>query len=196
MKVLIACEYSGIVRDAFIQKGHSAVSCDILPTEAPGPHIQGDVLQALHDGWDMMIAHPPCTYLTIAGAAYYKKNATKREDAIRFFEALQSAPIDKIAIENPIPFNSVQERIGKYDQYVNPFDFGTPERKRICLWLKNLPPLKPTNVVAAPIKKTYIRKTGPKAGKPYHTYYHQGKSAHERSRFFKSVAEAMADQWG
>ena len=199
MKILIACEYSAVVRDAFRAKGHDARSCDILPTEGdPRYHIQGDVLEILNDGWDMMIAHPDCSKLTIAGAAYYNKPGRKeeREDAIVFFQSLQSADIEKIAIENPIPFKSVQDRVGKYNQYVNPFDFGTPERKRICLWLKNLPLLQPTEIVEAPIKKTYIRKTGKKAGQPYHTYYHQGKAAKERARFFPNVAEAMAEQWG
>ena len=199
MKILVACEYSAIVRDAFRSKGHDAWSCDILPTEGdPRWHIQGDVLDVLGNGWDMMIAHPPCTYLTIAGASKYKDadRVVLRDSAVSFFIRLQNAPIDKIAIENPIPFNCVQDRIGKYDQYVNPFDFGVPERKRICLWLKGLPALKSTNIVNAPIKKTYIRKTGPKAGRPYHTYYHQGKSAKERARFFPCIAEAMAEQWG
>lgn len=213
MKILIACEYSSTVRDAFYKKGHKAYSCDILPTEGnPAFHFKEDILKIISGGWlktengrkifidkwDMMIAHPPCTYLSIAGASKYKSPGRKelRDDAVDFFIALQNARIEKIAIENPIPFKCVQERVGKYDQYVNPFDFGTPERKRICLWLKNLPLLKPTKPVNAPIKKTYIRKTGPKAGQPYHTYYHQGKSAKERARFFKTIAEAMASQWG
>ncbi len=199
MKILIGCEFSGTVRKAFRARGHDAWSCDIIDAD-PGSyyHIKDNVLNRLDDGWDMLIAHPPCTYLTIAGAAYYKDEGRveKREQAIKFFKKLQNAPIEKIAIENPIPFKSVQEQIGKYDQYVNPFDFGTPERKRICLWLKNLPLLVPTGIVEAPIKKSYVRKSGPKKGQVYHTYYHQGKSAKERARFFPKVAEAMAEQWG
>ena len=197
MKVLIACEYSGTVRDAFIERGHEAVSCDILPTERPGAHHQGNVLDILSDGWDLMIAHPPCTFLTIAGAAYYKDagRAEKREEAVEFFKALQAAPIPKIAIENPIPFLSVQGQIGKYQQYVNPFDFGVPIRKRVCLWLKNLPLLKPTDPVEVKPNKEYVRKSGPKKGQIYKTYYHQGKSAKERARFFHCIAGAMAEQW-
>ena len=198
MRVLVACEFSGVVRDAFSKRGHYAMSCDLLPPERGPPHHQGDVLEILHDDWDLMIAHPPCTYLTIAGAAYKDdpERVQKRRESIIFFKALQDAPIPRIAIENPIPFNDVQARVGKYDQYVNPFDFGVPIRKRICLWLKGLPLLKPTNPVEAKPNKTYIRKTGKKAGQPYFTYYHQGKTAHERSRFFPCVAEAMAEQWG
>lgn len=202
MRVLVACEYSAVVRDAFRARGHHAYSCDLLPTEGdPNWHLQEDALKIAYWGimkWDLMIAHPPCTYLTIAGASKYSAPGREelRNDAIEFFLKLQNAPIEKIAIENPIPFLSVQERVGKYDQYVNPFDFGTPERKRVCLWLKNLPPLAPTNPVPAPIKKSYVRKTGAKAGKLYHTYYHQGKSAKERARFWPCIANAMAEQWG
>jgi hypothetical protein len=193
MKVLIACEYSGVVRDAFIKRGHEAMSCDLLPTDTPGPHHQGEVSEIIGYGWDMMIAHPPCKYLTIAGAGNYQEagRAEKREEAIEFFEYLQNADIPKIAIENPIPFNSVQERIGRYHQYVNPFDFGEPIRKRICLWLKGLPPLMSTLSVGVRPDKTYIRKDG----RPYKTYYHQGKTAKERARFFPCVADAMAEQW-
>ena len=130
MKILVACEYSGTVRDAFIARGHDAMSCDLLDTETPGPHHKGDVLGILDGGWDLMVAHPPCTYLMIAGAANYLDDgrAERRDSAVGLFKALQSAPIPQIAIENPIPFLSVQEQIGKYDQYVNPFDFGVPIR--------------------------------------------------------------------
>lgn len=198
MKVLIACEFSGIVRDAFINKGHDAMSCDLLPTELPGPHYQGDVLDILEDRWDMMIAHPPCTYLTIAGASNYNDDGRKncRDQAIKFFLTLENAAIPKIAIENPVPFKSVQNKIGKYHQIINPFDFGEPIRKRICLWLKNLPPLFSTLYTPVTPDKVYIRKSGGRSGEKYNTYYYQGKSAKERSRFFLCIADAMADQWG
>lgn len=173
------------------------MSCDFLDTEAPGPHHKGDVLGILGDGWDLMVAHPPCTYLTIAGAAYYNAagRAEKREEAVAFFKALQAAPIPQIGIENPIPFLSVQKEIGKYQQYVNPFDFGVPIRKRVCLWLKNLPLLQPTNPVPVEPNKVYVRKSGSKKGQTYKTYFHQGKSAKERARFFPCIANAMAEQW-
>lgn len=200
MAVIVACEYSQVVTKALRGKGIEAFSCDILPTEGnPDWHIQGDAIEVAHSRkWSGMIAHPPCTVFTIAGASKYNSpgRAQERQKAIQFWKTLWAAPIKFKAFENPIPFLSVQNEIGKYSQYVNPFDFGIPERKRICLWLDNLPLLIPTNVVEAPIKKSYLRKTGAKAGKLYHTYYHQGKSAHERARFFPCVAEAMADQWG
>ena len=160
MKVLVACEFSGVVRDAFTAQGHDAMSCDLEPSERPGKHYQGDVRDILDDDWELMIALPDCSKLTIAGAAYYNflGREQEREAATTFFQTLQCAPIEKIAIENPIPFKSVQARIGKYDQCGNPFDFGTPERKRICLWLKNLPKLIPCNPVAVkPKKPTFVR---------------------------------------
>lgn len=198
MKVLVACEYSGTVRDAFINHGYEAMSCDLRETESTGPHYKGDVRDVLYDDWDLMIGHPDCTYLTIAGAASFNDpgRAEKREEAIKFFQLLQNAPIKHIALENPFMFKAALERVGKYDQYVNPFDFGVPERKRMALWLTNLPLLQPTDIVEVKPNKTYIRKSGPKAGQPYYTYYHQGKSAKERARFFPCIANAMADQWG
>lgn len=193
MKVLVACEFSGIVREAFRKKGHDAWSCDLLPTEIPGQHIQGDVLPILNQGWDLMIAHPPCTYLTYAGAGSWNKPGRKesRQDAVDFFMTLYNAPIPKIAVENPRGY--ICKVFRQPDQTINPFDFGEPERKRICLWLKGLPPL-----MCGPIiyevrpKKTYLKSNGRK----YNCYYHQGKNAHERSRFFQGIANAMAEQWG
>ncbi len=197
MKVLVACEYSGIVRDAFIRAGHDAMSCDLLPSESDlGPHYQGDVRDILEDGWDLMIAHPPCTYLTIAGASKRKERQKEMLEAITFFAILQRAPIPRIAIENPTPFKEVMEFVGRYHQRVNPFEFGDPYRKKICLWLKNLPPLFATEIVEVSASGYCIRKTGPRAGKKYNYYYHQGKSAKERARFFPGVAKAMAEQWG
>ena len=196
-RILIGCEYSAIVRDAFRARGFDAWSCDILPTEGdPRWHIQGNVLDVLDDGWDMAIFHPPCQYLTYAGSAYWNEpgRAKQREDALAFFMALYNAPIRHIAIENPRGYPSKAFR--RQDQECNPFDFGTPERKRICLWLKNLPALVATNPVVAHPKAEYVRKTGPRVGKVYRAYFHQGKNAKERARFFPSVAAAMAQQWG
>ena len=192
MRVLVACEFSGIVRDAFATKGHDAWSCDLLPTEQPGQHIQDDVLKHLNDGWDLMIAHPPCTYLTYAGAAYWNDpgRASKRDAALNFFLALYDAPIEMVAIENPRGYPSKVFR--PCDQEVNPFDFGEPVRKRVCLWLKNLPPLMCGASVAVEPSGYCIKSNG----RRYNYYYHQGKSSKRRSVFFESIANAMADQWG
>ena len=192
MRVLIACEFSGIVRDAFIARGHEAVSCDLLPSERPGPHIQGDVLEHLNDGWDLMIAHPPCTYLTWAGARYWNDEGRedKRKAALRFFMQLYHAPISKVAIENPRGY--ITQAFRRQDQEVNPFDFGEPIRKRVCLWLKNLPPLLMGPFVQVDPSGSCIKTNGRK----YNYYYHQGKTGKGRSRFFASIANAMAEQWG
>jgi hypothetical protein len=196
MRVLVACEFSGIVRDAFIRKGHDAISCDLLPTERPGPHYQGDIFDIIDDGFDMMIAHPPCTYLCCAGYHYSIKNVSRMEktkEAFNFFINLYNANIPKVAIENPCGIISTWFR--KPDQIIDPFNFGVPERKRTCLWLKELPMLIHTEEVKAIPRKTIIRKTGIKAGQPYNYHWRQGKSAHDRSRTFICIAEAMADQW-
>ncbi len=148
MRLLIACEFSGTVRDAFIAKGYDAVSCDLLPTQNPGPHIQGDVLEHLHGGWDAMIAFPPCTYLCSSGLHWNKRRperAQKTEAALKFVQALMSAPIPKITIENPV--GCISTRIRKPDQIIQPFMFGHPESKTTCLWLKNFPPLTPTKMM-------------------------------------------------
>ena len=140
MRVLVACEFSGIVREAFAERGHDAWSCDLLPTEIPGNHIQGDVLEILDQGWDMMIAHPPCTYLSYAAMGVWDKpgRMEKRQEAIGFVKSLWNSGIPRIAIENPLG-ELIKWR--QCDQIINPFDFGEPKRKRILLWLKNLPPL-------------------------------------------------------
>ncbi|OCX57232.1 hypothetical protein BFM99_14270 [Stutzerimonas stutzeri] len=160
MRVLVACEYSGRVRDAFRALGHEAMSCDLLPTDVPGPHYMGDVRDVLYDGWDLMVAHPPCTYLTIAAEWCYKDNPGKkmkpgvlfgaerraaREEALEFFRLLLDAPIPHIAVENPV--GVVSSRIRKPDQTIQPWQFGHDASKATCLWLKNLPPLVPTEVV-------------------------------------------------
>ena len=204
MRVLIACEFSGIVRDAFIARGHDAMSCDLLPTEKPGPHYQGDVLDIINDGWDMMIAHPPCTFLSYAAIKYWNRpgRAEKREGALQFFLTLYRAPILKIAIENPVGYpNSV---FRKPDQIVKPYYYGEAEQKNICLWLKGLPHLYHAKEKDLFNDKTHIEKPSPtyidKSGKPrYFTDAISGLSKDaqkNRSRFFQGIADAMASQWG
>lgn len=186
MRVLIACEFSGVVRDAFIAKGHNAVSCDLLPTEREGPHIQGDVLSVLGDGWDMMIAFPPCTRLCNSGVRWLAERDlwAELDEAAAFFKAILDAPIDKIVAENPIPHKYAVERIGrKYDQIVQPWQFGHGETKATCLWLKGLPKLEPTNIVDG--REGRVWKMGPSEDR-----------AKERSRTFPGIGKAFADQWG
>jgi hypothetical protein len=152
-KILVACEYSGRVRDAFLQKGHEAVSCDLLPTDSPGPHYQGDVRDILHMGWDILIAHPPCTYLAVSGLHWNKRGvmvdgrprSDLTEDALQFVKELLSAPVKKIALENPI--GCISTRIKKPAQVIQPWWFGDDASKATCLWLKNLPLLIPTKIV-------------------------------------------------
>lgn len=192
MKVGVLCEFSGIVRDAFIRRGHDAVSCDLLPSEAPGPHIQGDCLAQDWRGFDLLICHPPCTYLTWASAGSWHRlgRAQQRLAALGFFVAMWNLPVERIAIENPRGY--ADKAFRQHDQEVNPFNFGEPERKRVCLWLKNLPPLMHTLEVSAPPKKIYTKSNG----RAYKCYFHQGKNGHARSRFFAGIADAMAEQWG
>lgn len=193
LRVLIACEFSGIVRDAFSARGHDAWSCDLLPSETPGNHIQEDALTVLGEGWDLMIAHPPCTYLTYAGMSKWNApgRAKLREKAMNFFIALYAAPqIPRIAVENPRGYPC--RILGRPHQEVNPFDFGEFERKRVCLWLKNLPPLMLGPLAVVKPRVTYTKSNG----RRYNGYFHQGKSAKARSRFFHSIAAAMAEQWG
>ena len=190
MKVLVACEYSGIVRDAFTKKGFDATSCDILPTESEGKHYQGDVLDILDAGWDLMIAHPPCTHLSVSGARWFtegKKPMHLRDDAIKFVKVLMDAPIKHIAIENPV--SVISSYIRKSDQMINPYQFGHMEYKRTCLWLKNLPKLKETNNVKAETDKL------PPKEKHRIWWIGSGKGK-ERSKFYPGIADAMANQWG
>jgi len=199
MKVLVACEFSGIVREAFKAKGHDAWSCDLLPTEIPGQHIQGDVLSILNDGWDLMIAHPPCTYLTCASARYLNEQPNRRGlmvNASLFFKILWTADyyynVKKICIENPLPLKAAQ--LPPYTQIIHPYYFGEPFLKRTCLWIKNLPLLNSADkILERPYPTGYCIK---KNGRRYNYYYHQGKNSHERSRTFRGIANAMADQWG
>ena len=180
MKVLVACEYSGRVRDAFIKQGHDALSCDILPTESEGPHYQGDVLDIVADGWDLMVAHPPCTYLAVSGARWWKGRIQEQQDAIAFVRTLLSAPIKHIALENPIGILSTVMR--KPDQIIQPWMFGHGETKSTCLWLSDLPKLIPTDIVDGRQQK--ILSMGSK------------NRAKRRSLTYQGIADAMADQWG
>ena len=196
MKVLVACEYSGIVRNAFKKKGHDAWSCDILPTESPGNHIQDDILKHLDKGWDLMIAHPPCTHLSVSGARWFtegKKPWSLQIEALDFVRKLLNAPINKIALENPI--SVISSKIRKPNQIIQPYQFGHKVRKTTCLWLNNLPKLKSTKIVEPEIIKV-------KDGKSYSKFHwdtwglnkkDRGKA---RSRFFEGIAEAMAEKWG
>ncbi len=203
MKILIACEFSGIVRDAFIAKGHDAMSCDLLPTEKPGPHYQGDVLEILNDGWDMMIAHPPCTYLSYAGTAHWSETGrcVKRLEALEFFRQLWEAPIDKICIENPK--GCASPTIAKYTQEIQPFYFGDAAYKTTWLWLKNLLPLKhfecdtlfEKQTAVEPPQQIYTRYDGKKI---HHIEACRGGKdrAKNRAKFWPGIAAAMAEQWG
>src|ERR1043166_3534873 len=146
LRVLVACEFSGVVRDAFASLGHYAVSCDLLPSETPGNHYQGDVRDILNDGWDLMIAHPPCTHLAVSGARWFKGKQKKQKEALAFVKMLLSAPIPRIALENPVSI--ISTKIRRPDQIIQPWMFGHGETKTTCLWLKNLPPLTPTSIVS------------------------------------------------
>ena len=183
MKVLVACEYSGRVRDAFLALGHEAMSCDLLPTEVDGPHYQGDVRDVLDYPWDLMIAHPPCQHLSVSGARHFpeKRMDGRQQAAASFFMMLAKADIPMIAIENPVCVMSSLWR--KPDQIVQPFHFGHGETKATCLWLKGLPPLKHTKVVEGREARVHRMPPGPDRWK-------------ERSRTYEGVAAAMADQWG
>ena len=181
MRVLVACEYSGRVRDAFLAGGHDAMSCDLLPTEVAGPHYQGDVTDLLGDGWDLLIAHPPCTHLAVSGARWFHEKRTEQAEALDFVRLLLNAPIPRIALENPVSIISTQIR--KPDQIIQPWQHGHGETKATCLWLKNLPLLEPTSIVDGREARVHRMAPGPDRWK-------------ERSRTFEGVAAAMAEQWG
>ena len=199
MRVLVACEYSGAVRDEFIKLGHDAMSCDLLPTDVPGPHYTGDVFDIINDGWDMMIAFPPCTHLALSGAAWFEEKIKdgRQKEAIDFVKALMSAPIDKIAIENPL--GVIPNYIRPYDQIIQPYMFGDAFQKSTCLWLKNLPLLKPTKIVSKGEFFEWIdKKTGKKKRQPLWFYkaLKEGKDRWKiRSQTFPGIAKAMANQW-
>ena len=196
MKVLVACKYSGTVRDAFIRQGHDAMSCDLLPTDQPGPHYQGSVLDILGDGWDLIVAHPPCTYMTNSGVTWLHKDPNRwalLEEAAKFFCQLLNAPIPRIAIENPIMHKHAKERIGsiKQTQVVQPWMFGHMEQKATCLWLKGLPALTPTNNVKAEMLRLPTRER-----QRLHYLPPSADRWKLRSTTYKGIAEAMAQQWG
>jgi hypothetical protein len=181
MRVLIACEYSGAVRDAFLRAGHDALSCDLLPTDVPGPHYQGDVRDILADGWDLMIAHPPCTHLAVSGARWFKDKQVEQAEALDFVRLLLAAPIPRIALENPV--SVISSRIRKPDQIIQPWQYGHGETKATCLWLKGLPPLVPTDIVEGREPRIHRLPPSPDRWKI-------------RSATFPGIAAAMAAQWG
>ncbi len=194
-RILIACEFSGIVRDAFSARGWDAWSCDLLPTEQPGQHIQGDALAVLADGWDMMIAHPPCTYLCSSGLHWNKRRperAKQTEEALEFVRRLMDAPIARIAVENPI--GCIATRIRPADQIIQPWQFGHDASKATCLWLKGLPELRSTQLIQARIvagKRRWANQTDSGQNK-------LGPSVDRwalRSLTYPGIAQAMADQW-
>ena len=187
MRVLVACEYSGKVRDAFIAQGHDAMSCDLLPTDAPGPHYQGDVFDIIDQGWDLMIAHPPCTYLSNSGVRWLYSQPGRwdlMKEGANFFKALLEADIPMIAVENPIMHKHAVEIIGRrQDQVVQPWQFGHGETKATCFWLKGLPKLMPTDVVEGREQRIHLLPPSADRWKI-------------RSETFSGIANAMADQWG
>ena len=193
MRVLVACEYSGTVRDAFAKLGHDAWSCDILPTDSPGQHYQCDIMEVMGKGWDLMIAHPPCTFLSNAGARFLYPNKVLNEDRLKqgmkaktlFMVMLRGVNIAKVCIENPIP--STVFGLPKYDQIIQPYEYGHPVQKRTCLWLKGLPKLIPTNIVeerqSSKVPGNWFNKGGKDRQKA-------------RAKTFQGIADAMAQQWG
>ena len=182
MKVLVGCEFSGVVRDAFLERGHDAWSCDLLPCEAdPTRHIQGDVLSAISYGWDLAIFHPPCTHLAVSGARWFKDKKTEQESALEFVRVLLESPIPRIALENPVSI--ISSHVRKPDQIIQPWMFGHGETKATCLWLKGLPKLVPTDIVGGREARVHNLPPSPDRWK-------------ERSRTFAGIAAAMAEQWG
>jgi len=192
LKVLVACEYSGRVRDAFIARGHDAMSCDLLPTDATGPHYQGDVFDIINDGWDLMVAHPPCTYLSVSGMHWTTRGLRDpqlTEDALAFVQHLMDAPIERIAVENPISI--ILSRIRKPDQIIQPWWFGHDASKKTCLWLKNLPLLTPTDMLLGDAKTRRGNQTASGQNK-----LPPSKDRWKiRSETYQGIADAMAAQW-
>ena len=196
MKWLIACEHSGAVRDALTSLGIDATSCDILPSETEGKHIQGDVLDILDQGWTHMLAHPPCTHLAISGSRHFaKKRADGRQQAaLDFVEKLWAADIPHIAIENPVSIISTQTSLGKCTQSIQPYQFGHPESKRTCFWLKNLPKLQPTNVLELPERGYWDNQTPSRQNNASGTKDKPRWAV--RSKTYEGIARAIASQWG
>ena len=192
MKVLVACEYSGVVREAFAKKGHDAWSCDLLPTDQPSDkHIQGDVLEIINNGWDLIIAHPPCTHLSLSGAKYWaeKRADGRQQAAIKFVEDIWDADCPRICIENPVGALTKHSKLGKASVYIQPYEFGHAEQKRTGLWLKGLPKLKGTkfiDVKGLPNKERHRLHWLPPSKDRWKI----------RSTTFQGIADAMADQWG
>ncbi len=180
MRVLVACEFSGIVRDAFLRLGHEALSCDLENTEQPGPHFRGDVREVLNDGWDLMVAHPPCDHLAVCGARWFKNKLTEQAAALDFVRVLMECDIPRICVENPVSI--IATRIRKPDQYIQPWQFGHGETKKTGLWLKNLPRLIPTNIVEGRFPRVHREPPSPERAK-------------NRSRTYQGIADAMAEQW-
>lgn len=193
MRVLVACEYSGRVRDAFLAKGHDAWSCDLLPTDRPGPHYEGDVRDLLDGEWDLMIAHPPCTHLASSGSRWFKDKQLEQAEALTFVRTLLEAPISRICLENPV--SVISTRVRKPDQIIQPWMFGHDASKKTCLWLKNLPLLEPTAVV-----EPRLVNGRPRWGNQMDSGQNRlGETKNRwkvRSETYQGVAEAMADQWG
>lgn len=181
MKVLVACEFSGVVRDAFRACGHDAWSCDLLPTEVDGPHLMADIRDISLQGFDLMVAHPPCTHLAVSGARWFKDKRQEQKEALDFVRWLLDAPIPRIALENPV--SVISSHIRKPDQVIQPWMFGHGETKATCLWLKNLPALKPTCIVDG--RDNRIHRMAPSAER-----------SKNRSRSYTGIAKAMAEQWG
>lgn len=191
IKVLVGCEFSGIVRDAFLNKGHDAISCDLDPTEKRGPHYQGDVRDIIKsENWDLMIAHPPCTRICRNSKRWNEGKESEVEEGCKFFLEMKNANIPKICVENPLPTKETKQIIGKYSQIIQPWQFGHDYSKKTCLWLKNLPLLKPTNVI--PITYYFT----PNGRRFTYGWYKTPRNGKARSRFFPGIAKAMAEQWG
>jgi hypothetical protein len=196
VRVLVACEYSGAVRDAFRAAGHDALSCDLLPSDGPGPHYQGDVRDIIGQGWDLMVAHPPCTYLSVSGMHWTKRGLRDpqlTEDALAFVRLLMDAPVPRIAIENPI--SVISSRIRKPDQIIHPYQFGHDASKATCLWLKGLPPLQPTQTIEPRIVNGRKR-WGNQTDSGQNRLSPSPDRWKLRSATFSGIAQAMADQWG
>lgn len=179
--MLVGCEFSGVVRDAFLRAGHDAMSCDYLQSETPGPHYQGDVRDVLEGNWDLGIFHPPCTHLAVSGARWFGQKRAEQAHALDFVRLLLDAPIPRVVLENPV--SVISTAIRKPDQILQPWQFGHGEVKATCLWLRGLPPLRPTQIVEGREPRVHRLPPGPDRWK-------------ERSRTFPGIAAAMAWQWG
>lgn len=190
MRILVGCEFSGIVREAFSELGHDAWSCDLLPTEKLGPHFQCDIRDILADGWDILLVFPPCTHLAVSGARWFSEKQEEQHLALEFIQLLLDAPISKICLENPV--GVISTRIRKPDQIIQPYYFGHPESKRTCLWLKNLPKLIPTNILDLPASGVWANQTPSGQNKlgPSNNRWKK------RSKTYPNIAKAMANQWG